>query len=291
MAYEDEKLFENLSYDWSEDSSRIIHTAALQIKESFLYIQEAGYFKTYPTYYAERANLHSFLITYTLSGEGCLNYRGYNYKITPGKFFWIDCTEHHKYYCGSDGWEFLWLHFYGVSAKGYYNIFNRDGITVIDAAGFDGIEKYFRELVELASKIGLNADIKASGLINNLLSEVLLKSSLPEVSSLDVPGYILPILRYLDHSFAEKISLDLLARQFGISKYYLSREFKKYIGCTIWDYLTNQRIAKSKELLRYTDKPVHEIAQQCGFNQTPYFIQTFRQHEGVTPLAYRKMWS
>ena len=283
-------LYENLSYDWSEDSSRIFHTAAPQIKNSFLYIQEAGYFKTFPTYYAERANLNSFLVLLTLSGEGMLDYQEHLFSLTPGKLFWIDCTVHHRYSNTGSEWEFLWLHFYGMQAKEFHTLYmEQNSSPVINLVGqMSDIENILQKIVNITSQMNLETDIEASALIQLLLSKIVL-ACMQNVKA-EIPEYLSPILQYLDQSYAQSISLDDLSIRFGISKYHLSREFKRVMGCTLWDYLLQKRISYSKELLRDTNKPVYEIASLCGFNQSPYFIKTFRKYEGISPLVYRKLW-
>ena len=95
---------------------------------------------------------------------------------------------------------------------------------------------------------------------------------------------------YLDVHFAEKISLDSLAEEFYISKFYLAREFKKYYGVTIGDYLRTRRVTHAKELLRFTDKPIDEIAGLCGIPDSNYFSKMFRKSEGYSASEYRKKW-
>ena len=66
------KYLERADYSWSSDSIRHINTSTVSVRQLFLYVQEVGYFRTRPPYFTERANLHSFLIIYTLSGRGLL---------------------------------------------------------------------------------------------------------------------------------------------------------------------------------------------------------------------------
>lgn len=72
------------------------------------------------------------------------------------------------------------------------------------------------------------------------------------------------ILHYLDEHYTETISLDFLAEEFYISKYYLAREFKKEYGTTIIRYVLAKKITHAKELLRYSNSSIEEIARLCG---------------------------
>ena len=73
-----------------------------------------------------------------------------------------------------------------------------------------------------------------------------------------------PIRNYLDKHYTEKVSLDALADQFFISKFYLTRVFKEQYGVSINTYVLNLLITKAKQMLRFTDKKLEDIGYQCG---------------------------
>ena len=95
---------------------------------------------------------------------------------------------------------------------------------------------------------------------------------------------------YLDLHFAEKITLDALAERFYINKFYLTRVFKEQFGLSVTSYLTQLRITQAKRLLRFTDKSVENVAQECGLNDANYFSRIFKKVEGTTPGEYRRQW-
>ena len=105
-----------------------------------------------------------------------------------------------------------------------------------------------------------------------------------------MPDYIKTTLKELEKHFLEHFSLENLAASIGVSKYHLSREFKKYIGTTLNEYVITLRLNYAKELLRYTQNSVGDIAFACGINQVSHFINLFKSREGMTPLQYRKEW-
>lgn len=75
-----------------------------------------------------------------------------------------------------------------------------------------------------------------------------------------------------------------------MSKFYLTKEFKKAYGVTISKYVISRRIKYAKELLRFTDKPIDKISEICGFYDTSYFNKQFKTAEDITPFKYRKTW-
>ena len=48
--------------------------------------------------------------------------------------------------------------------------------------------------------------------------------------------------------------------------------------------------AELGELLRFTDKSIHEISEMCGIPDTNYFIKLFKSAENMTPSEYRQKW-
>ena len=98
------------------------------------------------------------------------------------------------------------------------------------------------------------------------------------------------VATYIFEHYTENISLDFLAEQFYISKYYLSREFKKEHGTTIIQYLLTKKITHAKELLRYSNSSIEDIAALCGIDDASYFNKVFKKLEGCTASEYRKRW-
>jgi len=91
-----------------------------------------------------------------------------------------------------------------------------------------------------------------------------------------------------DHSH-ETILIRDAARACGMSKSRFMSYFKACTGKTFLSYLNCYRISKARELLRNTDHPVSEIAQEVGFCDQSHFGFTFRQASGISPFAYRQL--
>ena len=147
-----------------------------------------------------------------------------------------------------------------------------------------------RAVLELNLHPVLRTEALCSLHIVDLLTQLLCAVQ-PFAAAEHLPPYLEALLRQLERTYAGEVSLDELARQCGVSKYYLSRQFRQYTGVTPQDCRTRMRLNRAKELLRFTDMPVGEIAFACGFRDVSHFIRVFRKREdGVTPLVYRKQW-
>lgn len=283
---------ERADYTWSSDSIRFINTPSLSARQTFFYVQEAGYFKTEPPYFTERAGLKSFLVFYTISGEGLLKYRDGSYPLMPKSAVMINCAEHHYYECAkNNSWEFLWLHFNGPSALGYYEEYAKRDPGVISGEVCSPIEQTIRSILSLLQSQSPNAEILVSNLIANILTTLLIAEEKASSSNSYMPDYLKDAIKLIENRFTESLSLDLLSKTVGISKYHLARVFKEYMGITIKEYIILRRINYAKELLRYTDRTIEEIAYQCGFNQCSHFINMFKSYEDITPKRFRLEWT
>lgn len=93
---------------------------------------------------------------------------------------------------------------------------------------------------------------------------------------------------YIDQHFKETISLEDLAQLFHLNKYQLNKEFSKYIGLPPIKYQISKKISYSKDLLRYSNQTMKEIAVDVGLENYAYFSRLFKKRTGLTPSQYRK---
>ena len=96
------------------------------------------------------------------------------------------------------------------------------------------------------------------------------------------------VKRYIDLHFKEALTLEQLAEDAHMNKYYLSHAFKREYGISPINYMITKRIEESKYLLAETDLSMSQIAQLLGFSSPSYFSQVFRRTQAVTPVEYRQ---
>lgn len=96
------------------------------------------------------------------------------------------------------------------------------------------------------------------------------------------------VRRYIDLHFKEPLSLDQLAAEAHMNKYYLSHAFKREYGVSPINYMITRRLEESKYLLAETDLSLSQIAQLLGFSSLSYFSQVFRRTQSVSPMEYRQ---
>jgi len=97
-------------------------------------------------------------------------------------------------------------------------------------------------------------------------------------------------IEYIYVHIKERITIEDLAGHTGLSTSYLSRLFKKEIGISVSDYIRDKKIETAKNLLRYCDYSLIEIANYLSFSSQSHFIQQFKKIVGITPKKYRDLY-
>jgi two-component system, response regulator YesN len=93
---------------------------------------------------------------------------------------------------------------------------------------------------------------------------------------------------YLNNNYADtNVSMDSLCEKLGVSISYLSTMFKKVLDSSFGKYLIGLRMEKAKELLRFSNMKIYEIATNVGYNDVYYFSYSFKKYTGQSPKEYR----
>lgn len=276
-------------------SHRVIAFPTQQAQEHMIYMQYAGNYIALTEYSTIRQGLPSYMINITLSGEGILEYDGKRYRLPANHFYWIDCTAKHTFFTApdTDRWHVLWIHLWGGNASYYYNTFRAlnagnvvsslsntsPGIHIISQL----MDLYQNEVQEIAN------DIRASALLTSLMAECIASTyaSVPNEPS----TLIMLIKEYLASHLQEKVTLELLSKQFFLSPFYIQRVFKEHTGASLSQYIASLRVNCGKEYLITTKMSISEIADAVGISNVSYFSTLFKKFEGMSPQAYRTLWT
>jgi len=90
------------------------------------------------------------------------------------------------------------------------------------------------------------------------------------------------IVEYIQSNLKSSITLDDISSHIGISKYHLSRDFKKFTGSTIFEYINISR-CKTAAALIAGGMNVSSAASECGFENMSYFSRTYKKYMGTLP--------
>lgn len=92
---------------------------------------------------------------------------------------------------------------------------------------------------------------------------------------------------FIHTHLSEDLSIAALAAVVHMSPFHFARVFKAAIGQTPHFYVTQQRIERSKSLLRTTKLSIEEVGNSVGFVNKSHFAAQFRKLTGTTPTRYR----
>lgn len=96
---------------------------------------------------------------------------------------------------------------------------------------------------------------------------------------------------YIYKHLHEEIRVQKIAESIGVSPEHLSRSFRRAEGITLKKHIINERISRARNMLRFSDLKVSEIARYLAFSSQSHFAETFRAETGKTPLEYRRDFS
>lgn len=98
------------------------------------------------------------------------------------------------------------------------------------------------------------------------------------------------IINYLNNNYTEDLTVDDVAKRFGLSKYYFSRLFQQYTHYTFCDYLTFRRLKAAEQLMSDQSLSITDIAFQAGFSTLSTFSRVFHKYKKCTPSEYRMIY-
>lgn len=123
------------------------------------------------------------------------------------------------------------------------------------------------------------------------LSEQMLEDYVRRVQEIrentSVSNLIRNSCEYIKSHLSDTLSIEDLAKRAGYTEYYFSHKFKKEMGCSVNDYILNQKIEQAKLLLLGSSQSIQSISDSLAFVNRSYFYTCFRKVTGMSPSEYR----
>lgn len=142
---------------------------------------------------------------------------------------------------------------------------------------YDLLRSYLSELIHRAMKlseadVSVNIGTNANMRIFHLFTELL---------ELQFP------IDTLQQTLRLRTAQDF-ASQLSIHLNHLNRALKQVTGKTTTQVITERLLLEAKAMLKYTSWNISEIGYSLGFDDSSYFIRSFKSHAGLTPKAFRE---
>jgi AraC-like DNA-binding protein len=238
------------------------------------------------------------------------------YELQPGDIILLDGMTLHKANPGTDStytrsmlhFSPIWLQesLIGLGIPNLLDPFKKLNNCLL-RTGYDESGQFVDgRIKEIANSLAsIDEEMQRTGRKNELLeAEVKLEliqlligiykmsqKELSQVSSIktEKEQHAEAIASWINEHYSEKISLDRLASELSLSKYYASHVFKEVTGFTVMEFVMGCRLNQVKYLLEMEpDQTLTEVSRATGFESVAHFSRFFKEKVGVTPSQYRK---
>ncbi len=95
------------------------------------------------------------------------------------------------------------------------------------------------------------------------------------------------VLDHINGNLDQELTIDLLAKEFYLNKYYLMHLFKQETGYTLYGYIQKKRIMKASDLIK-SGIQAGEVCSLCGFGDYSSFVRAFKKEFRLSPKQYYK---
>ncbi len=134
---------------------------------------------------------------------------------------------------------------------------------------------------------GLPIDhVAAKGYLLALMGEMF-----THIQFIEKPGdqdTIKKLLSYCIENYTKPLTLEYLAKELYLNKYYISHIFRERMNINYKDFITQLRIDHACKLLK-KNVSVTESAYASGFSSTKTFNRTFSKYMKMSPREYAKL--
>ena len=280
------------------ESNRIIYTPSSFAKSNLIHLQEIGVSIAKKPHTSCRNNLNSYLFMIVDNGSGIIKQGNKIYRLNSGDCAFLNCSNGYSHTTNNNLWTIRWIHMWGSNLDNIYEKYiERGGKIIFSPTNLSDYYSIWENIYSIASSFDYIRDMKIYRELVDLLTTVMSISwdnanhSHMQTKKYNIDDIKLYIDTHcLDSDYTTKLSLDSLSNKFYINKYYLAKLFKYNYGTTISVYIQHKKITHAKFLLRFTDKSISEVSEECGISDYNYFSRIFKKIEIISPMEYRKKW-
>ena len=227
---------------------------------------------------------------HTEQGRGIIRIQEQDYILNEGEGILIAPFLKHSYVKDSEEWFTSFATFTGTIRGSIGNMVgNRPFILIEKEQGarirgmIDSIMREWDSLSSDSHTLSIRCYCLLMHFADTTHARVLAKEPL-------YLRYVEPVLKDIEARYASELTVQELSRKVYITPQYLSRLFRRFLGCSVYEYLTVYRINRAREFLVSDPRmEVQQIARRTGFTDTSHFIAMFKKAAGITPLEFRKL--
>ena len=242
-------------------------------------------------------HLHRQLeLIYVLSGSTTVTVEQQDFLLTPGQGVLVFPNQMHGLKHVEPGQNLLCIfepdfchsfrHFF-QNKKPAHNDFTASSLSEHSRIALQGL-KTLAAAMEKDRPTPSDVQVYAEGYLTLLLADLLPSLPLQVRKNTDDLELEQRLLLYLDANYTKELSLDSLSKEFGVSRFVLSRIFTEKFHTTFPDYMNSRRLDYARDLLLSTELSVTQIALDAGFGSSRTFFRAFQDTFHTTPGVYRR---
>lgn len=101
-------------------------------------------------------------------------------------------------------------------------------------------------------------------------------------------GFVAKSIQKIQENYSERMSVEALADELGVSASYLSRKFKEVTNHTFLDFLNGYRVQQAIKLLNSGGYRISEVSDLTGFSDYKHFCTVFKKYTLMSPTGFVK---
>jgi two-component system response regulator YesN len=171
--------------------------------------------------------------------------------------------------------------------KSQYHVFSLISSLLLNYDSFmdkmdkSEIDYYLKTILSCEDKLALQTEF--SSFLNLICGENSVK-----IKAID-SSFTTKIKTYVDKNYSDcNMNIASIAYDMDLTPKYMSKLFKDETGDGLLNYINIVRINHAKELLKYSNTNIDEVAILVGFSNSRSFRRNFHKVTGITPTEYRK---
>ena len=172
-----------------------------------------------------------------------------------------------------------------VDMEADYDLLNKDRFFLGNIQ--DELGKCLNKLTEISTQADKNKEFLLDLSAQELVYRLIKIKGIQQIFNLENNHPIHKSIQYIHDKIMEPISISQLAYDLNMSETNFSNSFKKIYGITPKEYITNQKLAQAKGMLR--NQNVTEVAYNLGYENISHFIALFKAKYGITPKQYKSI--
>ncbi|MFG0247339.1 MAG: helix-turn-helix domain-containing protein [Phycisphaeraceae bacterium JB051] len=236
----------------------------------------------------DRGPHHCLCIQYNIRGS--INYveRGQKFVVKQEQAFVFSYMEDTRYYLepGRDEeYECIWLNLSGAGLREHWHYLRQQFGSILTIDPKSSTMRTFNQIYDMAAPKRNTDPYDMASAVNRLVMQI--ADDLRARWQKTEPPVDQAIEQLLQHPTGT-LSLKSIAARFDVSREHLTRRFVDKMGISPGQYLIQQKLQRALILLKETNLPITQVAEQSGFGTSHTLIRQMQTTHGMSPTEYRQ---